>query len=233
MTLKVVTNLSKIVYLSVDSIIMKNLIVLFTFLSFLACSKKTADINLIKNNASPEIEQIYSQLSGHYKSLDKTDIDSIYQKLEYHIIPIQFNTGDRDYWLYAEQYSSETPDDKKIQTLYKLKQLTDMIGLERYNLDKWSKEISYNNLDVLKNIDPQEIKKQRGCTVYLRTKENNTFLGSTLLKNCTNRYKGSMFSRLEMKITDDQLMYLEQGFDEYDRYIWGPKKKGIKFVKLK
>jgi len=210
---------------------MKNLIFLICLLSLAACSKKSTQTDMKINNAgASEIEQVYHQLTGQYESINDESLDSVYQDLVFHIVPIKF-AEKGEWWLYAEQHAVSKPKEKRVQQLYKLKQLTDMIGLEKYNLGKLGKELSHDDLDGLKNTDLKSFRKQRGCTVYLRPGENDHYIGTTLLKNCTNRFKGSMYARHEIQSFEDKLIYLEQGFDEYDRFIWGTKKKGVVFIK--
>jgi len=91
---------------------------------------------------------------------------------------------------------------------------------------EWEKEESLAELSL------ESISLKAGCEIFLKCKDDDSFTGSTLCRECPSSLHGASYATSEVKITDKQLISWDRGFDENGKQIWGAMKGGYIFDKL-
>ncbi|AFH47953.1 Hypothetical protein IALB_0241 [Ignavibacterium album JCM 16511] len=81
-------------------------------------------------------------------------------------------------------------------------------------------------------LSPENLEARDGCEVIIKRKDENTFIGSTVDKNCTSNLRGATYATTEVVITKDKMISWDRGFNDKDEQVWGAEKGGYIFNKL-
>jgi len=69
--------------------------------------------------------------------------------------------------------------------------------------------------------------------VILRKTADGVFEGSTVGKGCASELRGASYATSEVRITPEQLLSWDRGFDAQGKQVWGATKGGYVFKKIK
>jgi len=201
---------------------MKKLIFVLAVFSLFGCSKKLTPV------AIPEerIDRFYNLLAGTYTN--ETQVSETRDTVAYtmHIAPIWKHLKD-EHWLYVERYQTNEPNIPKNQKIIKLVESLDFLKQQIYALPNQKKyEGAWKHTAVFDSLSPEKLYKMKGCTLFFKEEQENMFKGITLGKSCVNRFKGAHYARTDMTVQQDEIRFLEQGFDDKGVFIWGPKNGG-------
>jgi len=187
---------------------MKYLILFVFVLTSFSCSKKLSEAEL----SNKRVDRLHRYLQGNYTNKTQVKNEKDIQEYELHIanepnIPVHQRVV------------------KIFENMDFIKQQVFFIPSAKDYLDGW------RQVEVFDSLKPEQLLKQRGCTVFFKETEKDNFKGITLGKSCANRFKGAKYSRTDMNVKEEEMRWLEQGFDENNMFIWGPEHGGIQFVK--
>jgi len=192
-------------------------------------------IGACKSSKNQNIETnsyLLPQFSGAFIKVKSEHSDSNFTENTLYVTRIHNQHFNDESWVYIEEYN---PDGAPIAYTNKyIEIIKSEIG---YNLRQYMPKSVINkpNLadpNTFNSLSKDQLRKKGGCTLFISEKGNGAITGSTLGEACANRFRGSLYSRTEIKITQDTIWLLEQGFDEYGRHIWGPKRLAPKYIRL-
>lgn len=72
-----------------------------------------------------------------------------------------------------------------------------------------------------------------GCEVIIKRLDANTFIGSTVEKNCSSNLRGASYTTTEVTISKNTLLSWDRGYNDKDEQVWGAVKGGYKFKRIK
>lgn len=183
-----------------------------------------------QNNS--ELDVLLNWMTGSFTSEEQSKNDSDYYNisLEMHRIWKHNNSG---YWLYVEQAVATTKDKPYRQRIYHLFEEDGVIKSVIYSLPDEKKFIGgWKDVSVFDNLSPEQLETRKGCEVIIKRKDKNTFIGSTVEKNCTSNLRGAAYATTEVIITKDSMISWDRGFDDKDEQVWGATKGGYIFKKM-
>lgn len=200
---------------------MKSVIVLLILLLFSPVFAQTeADLNLLIN-----------WMEGSFNSEEQSQNDSDYFNISLEMKKI-WNDRKDGYWLYVEQAVSQTKDKPYRQRIYHLFLEKGSIISEIYSIPDESKYVGgYKNPQLFDNLSHDSLSARTGCAVIIKRVDENTFIGSTVKKNCTSNLRGASYATTEVKITKDTMISWDRGFNDKDEQVWGAVKGGYIFKK--
>jgi hypothetical protein len=200
---------------------MKSVIVLLILLLFSPVFAQTeADLNLLIN-----------WMEGSFNSEEQSQNDPDYFNISLEMKKI-WNDRKDGYWLYVEQAASQTKDKPYRQRIYHLFLEKGAIISEIYSIPEESKYVGgYKNPQLFDNLSPDSLSARTGCAVIIQRFDENTFIGSTVKKNCTSNLRGASYATTEVKITKDSMISWDRGFNDKDEQVWGAVKGGYIFKK--
>jgi hypothetical protein len=186
-----------------------------------------------KKQFANEESYLLPKLSGVYEKVKPAKIDTNFVESTLYIVRIHNQHLRDESWIYMQEQDAKgipIANSNKYCEIIK----SDMgYHLRQYVPKSISNKPVLSDPNTFESLRKEQLRKKSACTLFLRETASGEVTGSTLGKSCTNRFRGSLYSRTEIKITQDTIWLLEQGFDEYDRHVWGPKKQIPKYVRLK
>jgi len=206
---------------------MKHLILFVFVLTSFSCSKKLSEAEL----SNKRVDRLHRYLQGNYTNKTQVKNEKDIQEYELHIAPIWEDRED-EHWLYVERRNINEPNIPVHQRVVKIFENMDFIKQQVFFIPSAKDYLDgWRQVEVFDSLKPEQLLKQRGCTVFFKETEKDNFKGITLGKSCANRFKGAKYSRTDMNVKEEEMRWLEQGFDENNMFIWGPEHGGIQFVK--
>ncbi|GIV46116.1 MAG: chromophore lyase CpcT/CpeT 1 [Ignavibacterium sp.] len=202
---------------------MKKLLSLF-FVVFLS-TQISAQIN-------SDIDVLLSWMIGSFNSEEQSKNDSDYYNisLEMHRI---WNSRNDGYWLYVEQAVAANKDKPYRQRIYYIFKDNDVIKSVIYSIpDEKNFVGGWKDISLFDKLSPENLEARDGCEVIIKRKDENTFIGSTVDKNCTSNLRGATYATTEVVITKDKMISWDRGFNDKDEQVWGAEKGGYIFNKL-
>ncbi|MDQ3020354.1 MAG: chromophore lyase CpcT/CpeT [Bacteroidota bacterium] len=183
--------------------------------------KKTVDINALVN-----------MMEGSFSSEDQSKNDTDYYDIRLYMKKIWTNRTDGR-WLYVEQASADYIDKPYRQRVYRITQSGDNnfeSAVFTFNeplrfAGEWTNE------NALSELTPDSLTLREGCTVYLSLIDDTTFQGSTKSIDCESDLRGARYATSEVKITKNEIITWDRGFDEFGKQVWGASKGGYIFKK--
>jgi len=183
-----------------------------------------------QNNS--ELEELVNWMTGSFTSEEQSKNDSDYYNisLEMHRIWKENNSG---YWLYVEQAVAATKDKPYRQRIYHLFEEDGVIKSVIYSIPDEKKFIGgWKDVSVFDSLSHEQLETRKGCEVIIKRKDDKTFIGSTVEKNCTSNLRGATYATTEVIITKDTMISWDRGFNDKDEQVWGATKGGYIFKKI-
>lgn len=178
------------------------------------------------------LDILVSWMIGSFNSEEQSKNDSDYYNisLEMHRIWSERKDG---YWLYVEQAVATSKDKPYRQRIYHLYEDNDVIKSVIYSIpDEKSFVGGWNDASTFQKLSPESLEAREGCEVIIIRKDENTFVGSTIDKNCTSNLRGATYATTEVIITKNKMISWDRGFNDKDEQVWGAVKGGYIFNKL-
>lgn len=188
---------------------------------------------VIYPQSESELDILVSWMIGSFNSEEQSKNDSDYYNisLEMHRIWSEREDG---YWLYVEQAVTATKDKPYRQRIYHLFDDDGVIKSVIYSIpDEKSFVGGWKDATVFQKLSPEGLEAREGCEVIIKRKDESTFVGSTVDKNCTSNLRGATYATTEVIITKDKMISWDRGFNDKDEQVWGAVKGGYIFNKLK
>lgn len=202
---------------------MKKLLSLF-FVVFLS-TQISAQIN-------SDIDVLLSWMNGSFNSEEQSQNDSDYYNISLEMHRIWNNRND-GYWLYVEQAVTANKDKPYRQRIYHIFEDNDGIKSVIYSIpDEKNFVGGWKDISLFDKLSSENLEARDGCEVIIKRKDENTFIGSTVDKNCTSNLRGATYATTEVVITKDKMISWDRGFNDKDEQVWGAEKGGYIFNKL-
>ena len=203
------------------------LIFSFSFLVFLSVSCKS-----LKTNSSRNAQLLLPNLEGKYEKVNVNPSDTTHSNGYLYIERLGHASFRDESWFFMVEHDENNTPIAYTDKIYKINRTEQGYSLNLYIPASISTKPIIGQKETFKAIKKDQLMKKSGCTVFLNERPGGDIMGSTLGRSCSNRFKGSLYARSEIKISADSLWLVNQGFDEYDRFVWGPKKYAPKYVKV-
>ena len=178
-------------------------------------------------------DKLLPELNGVYQNVYSEKRDSSLQGSSLYVHRIENPSLGNEQWIYIEERNRSGIPIAYTNKFFKINKTDLGFSLSEFMPKSIITKPDILNPESFNEIKESQLMKKRGCTIFLHERSNGDWAGSTLGNTCKNRLKGSLYSRTELMISADTIRLVEQGFDEYDRHMWGPKKYAPTFIKLR
>jgi hypothetical protein len=187
----------------------------------------------IFSQTNKDFEILLTWMQGSYNSEEQSRNDSDYYNISLEMKKIWTNNTD-GYWLYVEQAVAKTKDQPYRQRIYHLIFEDDLIKSIIYSLPNEKKFIGgWKNTEIFNDLVPDSLQERKGCEVIIKRPDENTFIGSTVEKNCSSNLRGASYATTEVTILKNTLLSWDRGYNDKDEQVWGAVKGGYVFKKIK
>ncbi len=183
---------------------------------------------------SKDLQRLVSWMSGSFSSQEQAAIDSTYHDVRVLMVRVWKHRTD-GYWLYVEQALADYPDLPYRQRVYHITQLNDdFFESAVYALDASMEIAVLSGRDsVFATLLPDALVKKDGCSMILRKIAEIKFVGSTIGTDCPSELEDAAYATSEVMIKEKEMVAWDRGYDKDGKQVWGPKKGGYIFKKIK
>ena len=193
---------------------------------------------------SIDIKSLVNLMEGSFSSEEQSlnDTDYFDIRLEMKRIWKNLTTEEEEnknavdeYWIYVEQASAEALDKPYRQRVYRITRTYE--GRFESTVFTFNEPLRYAGdwkLDEpLAALTPDSLTQKEGCTVTLTMMGKDHYEGGTKGKDCESELRGAKYATSEVEIFADRIISWDRGFDENDVQVWGAKKGGYVFMRIK
>lgn len=185
-----------------------------------------------KHQSDIELEELYALMQGTFNSAEQAAVDSAFFDITLHMYPIWEG---KEHFLYVEQSVSTMQKKPYRQRIYQLKRTSDStitsyihkIPNDSLWIGAWKTPASFNELK------PADLISLKGCEVVLTTFGKKHYKGSTGEKSCESTLYGARYAHSTVEISEGKVYSWDRGLDDDGNHVWGAKKGGYIFKKLK
>lgn len=204
----------------------KTLLLLFAIL-ITNSSKTFSQIKSIDNG------KLVSFMEGSFSSEEQSKNDSDYYDIRLHMKRIWPEISSA-YYLYVEQAIASAQEKPYRQRVYRITNTYEgrfesavftMKDPLRFS-GEWKKE------NPLSELTPDSLTAREGCSVILTLMTNEYYEGSTEGNNCESDLRGAKYATSEVKISNDEIISWDRGYDSEGRQVWGAEKGGYVFKRV-
>lgn len=179
-----------------------------------------------------DVDILVSWMIGSFNSEEQSKKDSNYYNISLEMHRIWSDRED-GYWLYVEQAVASNKNKPYRQRIYHIYEDGDIIKSVIYSIPDEENFIGgWKNISLFNKLSPEKLEAREGCEVVIRRKDVNTFVGSTIEKNCTSNLRGATYATTEVIITKEMMISWDRGYNEKDEQVWGAEKGGYIFNKI-
>lgn len=186
-----------------------------------------------RREAEENLDLLLKLMTGSFSSQAQAEADTSYLDIRLEMVPIWKGRSD-GYWLYVEQAAAGHRARPYRQRVYHLTAQSDgRIRSETYSIPEplrfagvWKEP---SRMDVLA---PDSLRIRAGCAVMLKRKEFGVFEGGTSGTDCASDLHGARYATSEVRITPQELVSWDRGFDELGNQVWGSTKGGYVFKRM-
>ncbi|NIM65424.1 MAG: hypothetical protein GTO51_05465 [Candidatus Latescibacteria bacterium] len=204
------------------------LIIIFCF----AVSTPAQDTRVL-DGEDEDLAQLVQWMTGYFSSEEQASADSDYVDVRLRMVRIWQDRTD-GYWLYVEQAIAIRQHKPYRQRVYHLTRLNEdtfessvyMLPDPVHFVGKWRTPSAFSTLS------PDSLQFREGCSILLKRKDANAFIGNTKGNSCASKLRGASYTTSEVIIKPDALISWDRGFDANGRQVWGTTKGGYIFKKL-
>lgn len=169
---------------------------------------------------------------GSFNSEEQSKNDTNYYNISLEMHQIWKDRVD-GYWLYVEQAVASVKDKPYRQRIYHIYEKNGMIKSVIYSIPEEKNLVGgWKDISIFNKLSPSTLEAREGCEVIIKRKDENTFVGSTIDKNCTSNLRGAAYATTEVVITKDKMISWDRGFNDKDEQVWGAEKGGYIFNKF-
>lgn len=170
-------------------------------------------------------------LIGSFSSAEQAKNDTNYFDIRLNAVRIWEDTP--GYWIYVEQAMASNLDKpyrqrvyhvfpnlpRCISQVYTIKGDSDFVGL-------------WKDKSKMKNLTIDKIELKNGCEVVLERK-GDKFVGGTQAKDCKSELNGAKYVTSEVILDENGLISWDRGYSAEGTQVWGAKKGGYIFKRVK
>lgn len=179
-----------------------------------------------------DVDILVSWMIGSFNSEEQSKNDSDYYNISLEMHRIWRDRED-GYWLYVEQAVAANKDKPYRQRIYHIYQDGQVIKSIIYTIPDEKNFIGgWKNISLFNTLSSEKLEARDGCEVIIKRKDENTFVGSTIEKDCTSNLRGATYATTEVVITKKKLISWDRGFNDKDEQVWGAEKGGYVFDKI-
>ena len=170
-------------------------------------------------------------MQGTYSSENQAKTDTTYFNISLRMVPIW---KDKGHYLYVEQALFKKQDKPYRVRIYKISQRGDNEFISEIHTLKNEKDWigKWKTPEAFDKLTQDEIELKQGCEVVLTRIGKNKFSGQTGIKTCPSELRGASYATSKVTISENQILFWDQGFDKDDKQVWGAVKAGYVFDKL-
>lgn len=172
-------------------------------------------------------------LTGSYSSARQATKDTDYLDIRLHMYPIWKHRTDAK-WFYVEQALASKQDKPYRQRVYRIT-LSEKKRIQStiYTLPVPARFIeSWKNDSLWVHFTPDSLTEREGCDVLLK-KSGMSFCGGTNGKHCASEIRGAAYATSLIRLRKNQLTSWDRGFNAQNEQVWGAKKSGYRFEKIR
>jgi len=172
-------------------------------------------------------------MTGYFSSEEQAKADSDYFDVRLRMVRIWKNRAD-GYWLYVEQAVEGFQDKPYRQRVYRVSQVdTDLFESRIYKLNEPLRFAGdWKEKNPLANLIPGSLEYNKGWVIVLLLKDDGSFVGTTIGKECESDLRGAVYATTQVLINDKGLDTWDRGYDENNKQVWGPTKAGYIFKQI-
>ena len=172
-------------------------------------------------------------MTGSFDSSEQAMNDSSYYDISLHMYPIW--TKKEGVWLYVEQAVTAMQNKPYRQRAYQLQKIgPDQYASRVYTIENEKAFIGkWSTPEYFDTYDASILTEKTGCAVFLKANPDGTYIGSTKEKDCSSSLRGAQYATSRVNIDNKSIESWDQGFDEYDKQVWGAVTGPYVFVKMK
>lgn len=188
--------------------------------------------NLFSQIKDSDLKKLADFLAGYYSSEEQAKADTNFFHIKLKILPIWKERADA-YWFYVEQAAAETENKPYRQRIYRITRFND--SLFESAVFTFNDPLRFAGDEKLfeTTMTPDSLIKRDGCSVYLYKVNENLFYGSTREKDCPSEIRKAKYATSVIELYENKFISWDRGFDENDKQVWGSKKGGYIFDKIK
>ncbi|MEQ9186319.1 MAG: chromophore lyase CpcT/CpeT [Cryomorphaceae bacterium] len=197
-------------------------IVVFLLASFiLPCKGQTLE--------EADLALLSESMIGTFTALPESNAEQA--ESHQHLTVTRIWKREAEVWIYAEQSAGPSKDQLLRQQVFQLgqngKNKFILTLFEVHNEAEWTK--AGDKPKSINHLSPADLHLQAGCAIGL-VYSQGTFVGSTQDRCISNR-QGASLATTDIRISRDQTVIWERGWDEQGNQIWGPTARGITYIK--
>ena len=172
-------------------------------------------------------------MTGSFSNQAQAEADTTYSDIRLDMLPI-WKTRSDGYWLYVEQAVATRRDEPYRQRVYHLVADGDgRIRSEVYSIpDPGRFTGAWRTPSLMDGLTPDSLQIRPGCAVFLTRKGFGVFEGSTVDSECVSNLRGAVYATSEVRITPQELISWDRGFDEGSNQVWGATEGGYVFKRI-
>jgi hypothetical protein len=181
-----------------------------------------------------DLEALTEMMTGTFDSTAQSAADpEAFHPIRLVMLPIWEDRADGP-WLYVEQAVIGTEDRPYRQRVYRLSMVQlDELRSDVYELPDDPKDFvaAWNDPDVWKTCEPEDLMPRQGCEIYLRRRSDGSFAGETRGTGCSSRIGDAEYATSQVVITPAGLTSWDRGYSADGRQAWGAEKGPYDFRK--
>ena len=198
---------------------------LISFFILIGCSSSKY------NTKDKELDKVYKMMQGSYDSSLQSKVDSSYYDISLEMHPVWKNSGER--WLYVEQALTSQKDQPYRVRMYRLlRNENNEIISEVYTIPNEKQYYGkFKMPKAFKYLTPDFLEKREGCEVVIKEDTDGFYSGGTGKTSCMSNMRGASYATSIVKMSDNQIISWDRGFDKDGNQVWGAEKGGYIFMK--
>lgn len=212
---------------------MRSRLMVITAVIALALSCNTSAQTNETARPADDMVRLVTWMTGSFSSEEQAKSDTNFLDIRLHVVNIwpEFSSG---FWLYVEQAIAAKQDKPYRQRVYFVRQLSDELFESKvFTINEplrfageWRKP------DPLRSLTADSLIARDGCSIILRKHGLESFIGSTISKECPSELRGASYAVSDVAITSTQMVSWDRGYDTQGRQVWGATTGGYIFRKL-
>lgn len=185
-----------------------------------------------RSGSDKELDRLVRYMTGSFSSGAQAARDTGYFDIRLHMAPIWQKKGGNGYWLYVEQAMATRQEAPYRQRVYHVhRDAQGRLVSEVFTFASPKRMAGqWKEKEPLAKLTPDSLQPRAGCEIVLKA-EGDAFVGKTGDRTCPSDLRGAAFATSEVRITEDQLLSWDRGFDTAGKQVWGATGGGYQFVK--
>jgi len=180
-----------------------------------------------------DMVRLATWMTGSFSSEEQAKSDTNFLDIRLHVVNVwpEFSSG---FWLYVEQATAAKLDKPYRQRVYFVHQLSNELFESKVFTINESLRFAgeWQKPDPLRSLTADSLIARDGCSIILRKHGIESFVGSTIGKECPSELRGASCAVSDVVITATQMVSWDRGYDNQGKQVWGATTGGYIFRKL-